>query len=545
MKKLILFVILTAMCLSLFACTPAETATSSPSSEVLADSMEWCIEQGYTEGIPEENLVRENSITPEMLSVMLANLSEKMGFNLNGYLKDQESFSDAETGTWYSPAVHWVYIYELMGRDSLGIGESMTKETIGKFLYQYLYKYYDYRNIPIGQDMSFADSEEVTTAKTELAGLEYLNLLILDNENKFYPTKKATVEEACALLRKMAQFCEENISVKNLMKHGVSTDFYILQYCDPEENIEILYDNPQLYKTIWEKGFDHIRVTAAFDAENEHKGYWPDHAYYDEEGNIHVADEYLEILDTIIQYALDANLYVVLDMHNFEGKSDEYDPEQHQIALKNFKDLWEFLTQHYADISDKLLFDLYNEPIFDLDVEAEEHLVEDFMYTGIEAVRKYDQERVLFVAFLNGTHAFVDNYTELIEYCKKDPNIWYTTHNYSPYQFTLENGRTHIDSATGEYIYYPFDEEIETETKSVINTLYEQEIEHGIDYWVGEWGVYDNVKHEDRVAYHKTSAEKYRQLGIAWCKWELFAGFAIYDGPNDTWDEELIAALFS
>lgn len=148
MKKLILFVILTAMCLSLFACTPAETATSSPSSEVLADSMEWCIEQGYTEGIPEENLVRENSITPEMLSVMLANLSEKMGFNLNGYLKDQESFSDAETGTWYSPAVHWVYIYELMGRDSLGIGESMTKETIGKFLYQYLYKYQDYRNIP-------------------------------------------------------------------------------------------------------------------------------------------------------------------------------------------------------------------------------------------------------------------------------------------------------------------------------------------------------------------------------------------------------------
>ena len=156
-----------------------------------------------------------------------------------------------------------------------------------------------------------------------------------------------------------------------------------------------------------------------------------------------------------------------------------------------------------------------------------------------------EEEKVMFVAFLNGTHAFVDNYTELIEYCKKDPNIWYTTHNYSPYQFTLENGRTHIDSATGEYIYYPFDEEIETETKSVINTLYEQEIEHGIDYWVGEWGVYDNVKHEDRVAYHKTSAEKYRQLGIAWCKWELFAGFAIYNGPNDTWDEELIAALFS
>ena len=25
----------------------------------------------------------------------------------------------------------------------------------------------------------------------------------------------------------------------------------------------------------------------------------------------------------------------------------------------------------------------------------------------------------------------------------------------------------------------------------------------------------------------------------------FFAGFAIYNGPNDTWDEELIAALFS
>mgnify|MGYP002803200770 FL=1 len=73
----------------------------------------------------------------------------------------------------------------------------------------------------------------------------------------------------------------------------------------------------------------------------------------------------------------------------------------------------------------------------------------------------------------------------------------------------------------------------------------EDELKNGIVYWVGEWGAYDNVALEDRVAYCKRSAELYRKLGIAWCKWEISWGFAMYDPYEDVWNEEILAALFS
>ena len=39
-------------------------------------------------------------------------------------------------------------------------------------------------------------------------------------------------------------------------------------------------------------------------------------------------------------------------------------------------------------------------------------------------------------------------------------------------------------------------------TISEIQAIRETEIELGIDFWVGEFGAFDNVNHEDRIAYY-------------------------------------------
>lgn len=549
MKKLILSIVLAAMCFTLFACTP--NSTSAPTEE---DSLGRCLLEGYLENIPQEyysistsdqktNLTPEAPVTPEMLSVMLANLSQDLGFNLNGYLKNQASFSDAETDTWYTEAVHWVYIFEMMGRDTLEIGTPMTKETLGKFLYQYLYQFYDYRDVPYNLEASFADAAELTSSKKEFAALEYLNLLVLDDENKYYPTKEATIQEACSMFQKLADFCKENISMKLLMKRGVSTDFRILQYCNPAKpsNQENLYNNADFYKELWEKGFDHIRVPVAFDAENPWTGQWPDHAYFDENGNLTPTEEYIEIIDTIIDYALDANLFVMLDVHGYEGKvyGEEATGERLETSMKNYISIWTYLADRYQDKSNKLIYELYNEPVMDADS------LEEFMYKGVEIVRNIDEDRTVFVTYESASyHAMSGEHPEMIEEFKKDPNIWFTCHNYFPYEFTIENNRTHVDHY-GQPVYYPFNEDMDFSLTNSIMAIAEDELKNGIDYWVGEWGAYDNVALEDRVAYCKRSAELYRKLGIAWCKWEISWGFAMYDPYEDVWNEEILAALFS
>ena len=80
MKKIILIILVLSLFCSLIACTPKPTTSSEESN------LQWCMEQGYFEGIPEEYLYTENNlneeapVTPEMLSVMLANLSTNLGF---------------------------------------------------------------------------------------------------------------------------------------------------------------------------------------------------------------------------------------------------------------------------------------------------------------------------------------------------------------------------------------------------------------------------------------------------------------------------------
>ena len=64
MKKLILSIVLAAMCFTLFACTP------KPTSSTEEDSLGWCLLEGYLENIPQEYYSistsdQKTNLTPE------------------------------------------------------------------------------------------------------------------------------------------------------------------------------------------------------------------------------------------------------------------------------------------------------------------------------------------------------------------------------------------------------------------------------------------------------------------------------------------------
>ncbi len=562
MKKIIISFLVVAICFSLIACTPEAASTM----ETPADPTSWCIEQGYLQGIPEEyiytqetsnaseKVINENApVTPEMLSVMLANLSTSLGFNLNGYLKDYEAFPDSEQGLWYSEAVHWIYIYEIVNRtDNLGVGIPMTKEYFAALCYNYLNLYYEFDDgVPSVTQAEFGDSDSIDSYKNELAKMAFLDLLVYDENNNFNPTQNITLSQACELFRKLSDYCNEKMTLKKTFRHGIACDFRVVGYYRPSDVEtrygEVDYDSAEFYQEIWDVGFDHIRLVLSLPSENPYPGECIDHVGFDEEGNAYVTDEFYEVLDLITKLATDAGLYVVLDMHDSEIGVDRTTPEGHEQNLAYFNALWADMAEHFQGASEKIFFELMNEPVFKTeDLEWEHQLLRDYMQSGVNTIRAIDEDRMVITTVQSASyHLCAKDHPEMIEQFQQDPYIWFTCHNYFPYEFTIENERTHIDAVTGEPIYYPFNEDMERTTISEIQAIRETEIEMGMDFWVGEFGAYDNVHYEDRIAYYKTSAEVYRRCQIAWCKWEISWGFTTYGVWEKEWDQRMLDALFS
>ncbi len=562
MKKIIISFLVVAICFSLIACTPEAASTM----ETPADPTSWCIEQGYLQGIPEEyiytqetsnaseKVINENApVTPEMLSVMLANLSTSLGFNLNGYLKDYEAFPDSEQGLWYSEAVHWIYIYEIVNRtDNLGVGIPMTKEYFAALCYNYLNLYYEFDDgAPSVTQAEFGDSDSIDSYKNELAKMAFLDLLVYDENNNFNPTQNITLSQACQMFRKLSDYCNEKMTLKKTFRHGIACDFRVVGYYRPSDVEtkygEVDYDSAEFYQEIWDVGFDHIRLVLSLPSENPYPGECIDHVGFDENGNAYVTDEFYEVLDLITKLATDAGLYVVLDMHDSEIGVDRTTPEGHQQNLAYFNSLWADMAEHFQDASEKIFFELMNEPVFKTeDLEWEHQLLRDYMQSGVNTIRAIDEDRMVITTVQSASyHLCAKDHPEMIAQFQQDPYIWFTCHNYFPYEFTIENERTHIDAVTGEPIYYPFNEDMERTTISEIQAIRETEIQMGMDFWVGEFGAYDNVHYEDRIAYYKTSAETYRRCQIAWCKWEISWGFVTYGVWEKEWDQKMLDALFS
>ena len=562
MKKIIISFLVVAICFSLIACTPEAASTM----ETPADPTSWCIEQGYLQGIPEEyiytqetsnaseKVINENApVTPEMLSVMLANLSTSLGFNLNGYLKDYEAFPDSEQGLWYSEAVHWIYIYEIVNRtENLGVGIPMTKEYFAALCYNYLNLYYEFDDgAPSVTQAEFGDSDSIDSYKNELAKMAFLDLLVYDENNNFNPTQNITLSQACQMFRKLSDYCNEKMTLKKTFRHGIACDFRVVGYYRPSDVEtkygEVDYDSAEFYQEIWDVGFDHIRLVLSLPSENPYPGECIDHVGFDENGNAYVTDEFYEVLDLITKLATDAGLYVVLDMHDSEIGVDRTTPEGHEQNLAYFNALWADMAEHFQGASEKIFFELMNEPVFKTeDLEWEHQLLRDYMQSGVNTIRAIDEDRMVITTVQSASyHLCAKDHPEMIEQFQQDPYIWFTCHNYFPYEFTIENERTHIDAVTGEPIYYPFNEDMERITISEIQAIRETEIELGIDFWVGEFGAFDNVNHEDRIAYYKASAKTYRRCQIAWCKWEISWGFTTYDLWTQEWDQEMLDALFS
>jgi endoglucanase len=296
------------------------------------------------------------------------------------------------------------------------------------------------------------------------------------------------------------------------MRRGVN----IIGYDPIWKNFDKARFKEKHFKLIHEGGFQTVRINL--------------HAFSHMDKKGHIQPAFLKTLDWAVKGALDNDLKVILDLHNFT------DIAKNPAAYKTrFLAFWEQIAPRYKEAPNSLMFEVLNEPNGLLTPT----LWNAYLREALAIIRKTNPTRIVVVgpAFWNG----IEHLTEL-ELPKDDRNLIVTVHYYHPMSFTHQGAKWNKETAGLSGIKWGTDEEkrqIETE----FSPVQEWSKAEARPILLGEFGAYDKAEMNSRAKYTAYIARTAESLGWAWTYWQFDADFILYDIDKDRWVEPLRKAL--
>ena len=129
-------------------------------------------------------------------------------------------------------------------------------------------------------------------------------------------------------------------------------------------------DDPQYYETMWgqpvttaemlhgmkDAGFDTIRIPVA----------WMTNATHLPDGDYTISEAYLKRVEEIVNYALDADMFVILNDHwdgGWWGMFGSDTEETRQLAMTAYIGMWKQIAEYFADYDYRLVFESANEEL--------------------------------------------------------------------------------------------------------------------------------------------------------------------------------------
>jgi endoglucanase len=243
-------------------------------------------------------------------------------------------------------------------------------------------------------------------------------------------------------------------------------------------------------------------------------------------------------VDAVVGEALAAGFRVVLDMHHYRQldgdklNSGEATVEPGLVDLR-FLHLWDQIAARYRDKSEKLVFELYNEPHGRLTSDK----WNDLAARALSVVRKSNPTRPVIIGPIEWNNATALQSLRV----PNDANVIVTIHNYQPFAFTHQGAEWTRDrwptgvkccsAAQLRDITGPLD----------IARAWSDAKRYPI--YLGEFGAYHKADMASRVSFSRTMREEAEKRAMSWAYWEFAAGFGVYDPKAKTWHEELKRAL--
>lgn len=241
---------------------------------------------------------------------------------------------------------------------------------------------------------------------------------------------------------------------------------------------ETAWGNPKITKELIEEiadqGYKSIRIPVTWDS---HIGEAP---------NYTIEPAYLERVEQVVDWALDEDLYVMVNVHHDSWLWISHMETKHDEVLARYNAIWTQVADHFKDHSNKLMFESVNEPRFSDGGTTDEEKMFDMLkelnlsfHSILRESGGKNAERPLVLSTLEAspTQERMDElYATITEL--NDPNIIATVHYYGFWPFSVNiAGYTHFEQDTKNDIIQTFD--------NVHNTF----VAKGIPVILGEYGL--------------------------------------------------------
>jgi len=250
---------------------------------------------------------------------------------------------------------------------------------------------------------------------------------------------------------------------------------------------------------------------------------------------------FLMFLDSAVSWAEELNLHLILDNHTFDPAVST-DPAVEEILVK----VWKQMALHYRDRSDKIYYEVLNEP----------HGISDAIWGDIQGrvidtIRSVDSKHTIIIGGA-GWNSY-NNLQYLPFYA--DTNLIYTFHFYDPFLFTHQ-GASWVGPSLEPLAGMPFPFRaadmpvlpsafqgtwIESTYNNYANEAslshLEQQMNKAVQFrqarnvpvFCGEFGTYiPNSNSDDRVNWYEAIRSMMDSMGISWTSWDYHGGFGVF-----------------
>ena len=239
---------------------------------------------------------------------------------------------------------------------------------------------------------------------------------------------------------------------------------------------------------------------------------------------------WLKTLDWAVKGALDNNLTIILDEHDFG-----YCGQNAEGCHDKLMAFWRQIAERYKNAPPAVVFEILNEP----NQKLTDELWNAYLKEALAIIRQSNPVRnvVIGPAFWNNIHHLAQ-----LELPAADRHIIVTVHYYLPMEFTHQGAPWNKETAKLSGVAWGTDAE---------KQRMEQDFA-GVQTWskaenrpilLGEFGAYDKADMDSRVAYTAHAARTAESLGWAWAYWQFDADFIVWDMAKDAWVAPILKAL--
>lgn len=197
---------------------------------------------------------------------------------------------------------------------------------------------------------------------------------------------------------------------------------------------------PELIQLVKQNGFNAIRIPCS----------WNQHVENAATAKIKLS--WLNRVKQVIQYCMDNDLYVVLNIHWDNGwLENNVTIEKKEAVNARQKAYWEQIATHLRDFDEHLIFAGANEPNVENATQME--VLQTYHQTFIDAVRSTGGRNAYRVLVVQGPSTDIEKTNNLMHSLPADQTanrLMMEIHYYTPYQFCLMDS----DADWGKMFYY-------------------------------------------------------------------------------------------